>query len=137
MGWNRFARALERQQPRMPSKSSPCLVEEAGWALGCVTSRDKIQSEKNCFTRHQESYVVFRPLSLGLCRSNVSAFGGGAACENQIQEHVFQEEANMVVQKAASGNLGYVLLNPLSLYAEQEGCSLVHYAVKHENTLQW
>lgn len=77
---------------------------------------------------------MFRTLSLGLHISSLMAFRGGTACENQIQEHVFQEQADMVVLKAVSGNLGYVVLKALGLYVEQEGCSLALDAVKHEIT---
>ena len=78
---------------------------------------------------------MVRSLSLGLCRSGVSTFGGGTAFENQIQEHAFQEESNVVALKAVSGNLGYVLLKLLSLYVEQEGCSLALDALKREISL--
>lgn len=103
-----FARALERQWPRIPSKTSPCLVEKVCWLLGCVTPRGKIKVGN--IDLHLFRNFTFRSLSLGLCRGNVNASGGAWENQEQEQEQLFQE-SDVAVQGAMSGSVDCVLPN--------------------------
>lgn len=92
-----FAGALERQWPRMPSKTSPWLVEKAGWALGCVTQRAKI--EVRSIDLHLFRNFMFRSLS-GAVQGQCQCLWGR---QNLEQEQLSQEESDVAVQGAVSG----------------------------------